>query len=118
MRLRNSLSCVTRSLLFEPLSWTGEAAERSALHSTAPLVMEAQHLIRTTRPDGEKTRGGEGHTANGLKSVLRRCLERRAQDCARNVRPSRAANNDPHPRAQGALALSLTGRGIMQTLSF
>src|SRR5229473_5241167 len=25
---------------------------------------------------------------------------------------SRAANNDPHPRAPGALALSLTGRGI------
>src|SRR5229473_2061565 len=32
---------------------------------------------------------------------------RRARDCARNVRPSRAANHCPHPRAQGALALSL-----------
>jgi hypothetical protein len=29
-------------------------------------------------------------------------------DCGRNVRPSRAANNDPHPRAPGALALALT----------
>jgi hypothetical protein len=31
------------------------------------------------------------------------------------VRPSRAANNDPHPRALGALALSLMrGRGILE----
>ena len=37
----------------------------------------------------------------------RRFKIRRARDCARNVRPSRAANNDPHPRAPGALALSL-----------
>ncbi len=36
---------------------------------------------------------------------------RRARDCARNVRPSRAANNDPHPRAPGALALSLSSQG-------
>ena len=31
----------------------------------------------------------------------------RTRDCARGVRLSRAANNDPHPRAPGALALSL-----------
>src|SRR6266851_5408668 len=39
----------------------------------------------------------------------RRSKIRRARDCARNVRfsASRAANNDPHPRAPGALALSL-----------
>ncbi len=62
-----------------------------------------------------------GPTAHGLKFLLdstaRRALDvrqrstsletRRARDCARNVRPSRAANNDPHPRAPGALALSL-----------
>src|SRR6266851_6022435 len=43
----------------------------------------------------------------------RRSKIRRARDCARNVRPSRAAKNDPHPRAPGALALSLIrGRGI------
>ena len=34
---------------------------------------------------------------------------RRARNYARNVRPSRAANNDPHPHAPGALALSLSG---------
>src|SRR5216684_4494628 len=39
----------------------------------------------------------------------RRSKIRRARDCARSVRPSRAANSDPdpHPRAPGALALSL-----------
>jgi hypothetical protein len=48
-----------------------------------------------------------------LSVYLRQRLERRARDCARSVRPSRAANNDPHPRAPGALALSLMkGRGI------
>src|SRR5713101_3331104 len=41
----------------------------------------------------------------------RRSKIRRARDCARNVRPSRAANNDPHPRAPGALALSLSSQG-------
>jgi hypothetical protein len=37
----------------------------------------------------------------------RRSKIRRTRDRARNVRPSRAANNDPHPRAPCALALSL-----------
>jgi hypothetical protein len=59
------------TLSFNPSPGPGEGAERAA-------------------------RDGEGHTANGLRAVLRRRLERRARDCARNVRPSRAANNDPH----------------------
>src|SRR5216683_1956642 len=46
----------------------------------------------------------------------RRSKIRRARDCARNVRPSRAANNGPHPRAPCALALSLTkGEGSEKT---
>jgi hypothetical protein len=44
---------LTRSLPFQSLP-DREAAERSALHSTAPFVMEARHRIRTARPDCEK----------------------------------------------------------------
>src|SRR6266852_2741078 len=50
-------------LCHQPSPGPGEAAERAA-------------------------RGGEGHTVNGLKSVLRQRIERRTRDCARGRAPS------------------------------
>jgi hypothetical protein len=93
--------------------------------------MPFEPLSRTgrRRPSAQRE-AVRGHTVNGLKSALRQRLERRAQDCARNVRFSM-----PRSRCSGllkvlatcptytwvdcarltmtlALILSLKGRGI------
>ena len=120
---RAHVACVIPRAAYLGATWrkagnasdTGNRERRPSVRLYVPprrWLWKPNPECRTARPDGEKTRGGEDHTVNGLKSVLRWRLERRARDCARNVRPSRAANNDPHPRAPGALALSLSGRGI------
>src|SRR5713226_2723570 len=58
--------------------------------------------------DVRHSRIGNKHQHPRISRSVPACFKiRRARDCARNVRPSRAANNDPHPRAPGALALSL-----------
>ena len=77
----------------EPIKGNDLIALDAGLTRSLPF----QPLSRTTGRGGERAaRGGEGHVVNGLKSALRQRFERRAQDRARNVRPSRAANNDPH----------------------
>jgi hypothetical protein len=53
--------------------------------------MEARHLIRTARPHSEKREAVRAIQLNGLKPALRQRLERRARDCARDVRFSNVA---------------------------
>jgi hypothetical protein len=70
-------------------------AERSALRSaTASLWKPDAEFARRDRTVKNARR--RGSYRKWLETVLLHRLERHARDCARNVRPSRAATNDPH----------------------